>query len=88
MWSFGNGIPHSLQAGPKGAQYLLVFDDGDFDASGTTFMVGSPFDILILHLIRIFSLTIGLLILHVMFWQKTLGGTPLFSTTFQRKILI
>lgn len=39
LWSFPTGIPHSLQAGPDGAQYLLVFDDGDFDASGTTFMV-------------------------------------------------
>lgn len=39
LWSFPTGIPHSLQAGPEGAEYLLVFDDGDFDASGTTFMV-------------------------------------------------
>ncbi|PWN43932.1 Bicupin oxalate decarboxylase/oxidase [Ceraceosorus guamensis] len=39
LWSFPTGIPHSLQAGPEGAQYLLVFDDGNFDASGTTFML-------------------------------------------------
>ncbi|KAK0529612.1 hypothetical protein OC842_004186 [Tilletia horrida] len=39
LWSFPRGVPHSLQAGPDGAQYLLVFDDGNFDAQGTTFMV-------------------------------------------------
>ncbi|SPO47674.1 related to oxalate decarboxylase [Moesziomyces antarcticus] len=39
LWSFPRGVPHTLQAGPEGAQYLLVFDDGDFDASGTTFAV-------------------------------------------------
>ena len=37
LWSFPRGVPHTLQAGPEGAEYLLVFDDGDFDASGTTF---------------------------------------------------
>ncbi|KAK0547116.1 hypothetical protein OC845_004272 [Tilletia horrida] len=39
LWSFPRGVPHSLQAGPDGAEYLLVFDDGNFDAAGTTFMV-------------------------------------------------
>lgn len=39
LWNFPQGVPHSLQAGPNGAEYLLVFDDADFDASGTTFMV-------------------------------------------------
>lgn len=39
LWSFPTGVPHSLQGGPEGAEYLLVFDDGNFDASGTTFMV-------------------------------------------------
>ncbi len=37
--SDGSGVPHTLQAGPDGAEYLLVFDDGNFDASGTTFML-------------------------------------------------
>ena len=32
-------VPHTLQAGPEGAEYLLVFDDGNFDAAGTTFML-------------------------------------------------
>lgn len=32
LWSFPQGVPHSLQAGPEGAEYLLVFDDGNFDA--------------------------------------------------------
>lgn len=39
LWSFPRGVPHTLQAGPEGAEYLLVFDDGNFDASGTTFML-------------------------------------------------
>lgn len=39
LWSLPTGIPHTLQAGPEGAEYLLVFDDGNFDASGTTFML-------------------------------------------------
>ncbi|EST08594.1 Cupin 1 [Kalmanozyma brasiliensis GHG001] len=39
LWSFPAGIPHTLQAGPEGAEYLLVFDDGNFDAAGTTFML-------------------------------------------------
>ncbi|KAE8230991.1 hypothetical protein CF326_g4000, partial [Tilletia indica] len=39
LWSFPRGVPHSLQAGPDGAQYLPVFDDGNFDAQGTTIMV-------------------------------------------------
>jgi oxalate decarboxylase family bicupin protein len=39
LWAFPQGVPHTLQAGPEGASFLLVFDDGDFDATGTTFMV-------------------------------------------------
>lgn len=39
LWAFPSGVPHTLQAGPEGASFLLVFDDGDFDADGTTFMV-------------------------------------------------
>ncbi|KAL9933958.1 hypothetical protein V8E36_007040 [Tilletia maclaganii] len=39
LWAFPRGDPHSLQAGPEGAEVLLVFDSGDFDDQGTTFMV-------------------------------------------------
>lgn len=32
LWLFPPGIPHSIQGlGPDGAQFLLVFDDGNFD---------------------------------------------------------
>jgi oxalate decarboxylase len=36
LWYFPAGIPHSIQGlGPDGCQFLLVFDDGDFDEEGT-----------------------------------------------------
>ena len=32
LWLFPPGVPHSIQGlGPDGRQFLLVFDDGDFD---------------------------------------------------------
>jgi oxalate decarboxylase len=39
LWYFPPGIPHSIQGlGPDGAEFLLVFDDGDFDED-TTFLL-------------------------------------------------
>jgi oxalate decarboxylase len=36
LWYFPAGIPHSIQGlGPDGAEFLLVFDDGDFDEENT-----------------------------------------------------
>lgn len=36
LWYFGSGIPHSIQGlNPDGAEFLLVFDDGDFDEDNT-----------------------------------------------------
>jgi oxalate decarboxylase len=36
LWYFPPGIPHSLQGlGPDGAEFLLVFDDGEFDEDNT-----------------------------------------------------
>ncbi|KZV65237.1 oxalate decarboxylase [Peniophora sp. CONT] len=38
LWYFPPGIPHSLQAtgdDPEGSEFLLVFDDGEFDEDGT-----------------------------------------------------
>jgi oxalate decarboxylase len=36
LWFFGSGIPHSIQGlGPDGCEFLLVFDDGDFDEDNT-----------------------------------------------------
>ncbi len=36
LWYFPAGIPHSIQGlGPDGAEFLLVFDDGDFDEDNT-----------------------------------------------------
>jgi oxalate decarboxylase len=35
-WFFPSGIPHSIQGlGPDGCEFLLVFDDGDFDEDDT-----------------------------------------------------
>ena len=35
-WFFPAGIPHSIQGlGPDGCEFLLVFDDGDFDENST-----------------------------------------------------
>jgi len=36
LWFFPSGIPHSIQGlGPDGCEFLLVFDDGDFDEENT-----------------------------------------------------
>src|SRR5437879_9211658 len=36
LWYFPGGIPHSIQGlGPDGCEFLLVFDDGDFDEDDT-----------------------------------------------------
>jgi len=36
LWNFPSGIPHSIQGlGPDGCEFLLVFDDGDFDEDNT-----------------------------------------------------
>ena len=36
LWYFPSGIPHSIQGlNPDGCEFLLVFDDGDFDEDDT-----------------------------------------------------
>jgi oxalate decarboxylase len=36
LWYFPAGIPHSIQGlGPDGCEFILVFDDGDFDEDNT-----------------------------------------------------
>jgi oxalate decarboxylase len=36
IWYFPSGIPHSIQGlNPDGCEFLLVFDDGDFDEDNT-----------------------------------------------------
>ena len=36
LWYFASGIPHSIQGlGPDGCEFLLVFDDGEFDEDNT-----------------------------------------------------
>jgi oxalate decarboxylase len=36
LWYFPSGIPHSIQGlGPDGCEFLLVFDEGDFDEDNT-----------------------------------------------------
>ncbi|HMG51547.1 MAG TPA: cupin domain-containing protein, partial [Inquilinus sp.] len=36
LWYFPSGIPHSIQGlGKDGCEFLLVFDDGEFDEDGT-----------------------------------------------------
>jgi oxalate decarboxylase len=36
LWYFPSGVPHSIQGlGPDGAEFLLVFDDGEFDEDNT-----------------------------------------------------
>lgn len=36
LWYFPSGIPHSIQGlNPDGCEFLLVFDDGDFDEDNT-----------------------------------------------------
>jgi len=39
LWYFPRGIPHSIQGlGPDGAEFLLVFDDGDFSEYATVLL--------------------------------------------------
>ena len=43
LWYFPSGIPHSIQGlGPDGCEFLLVFDDGNFDEDDT-FLVSDWF---------------------------------------------
>ncbi|KAF8465540.1 oxalate decarboxylase [Kalaharituber pfeilii] len=39
IWYFPKGMPHSLQGLKEHNQVLLVFDDGNFEATGTSFNV-------------------------------------------------
>jgi oxalate decarboxylase len=39
LWYFPSGMPHSIQGlGPDGAEFLLVFDDGNFSEFGTVLL--------------------------------------------------
>src|SRR5438874_40289 len=39
LWYFPGGIPHSIQGlEPDGAEFMLVFDDGDFSESETVLL--------------------------------------------------
>src|SRR5215470_2579379 len=43
LWYFPSGVPHSIQGlGEDGCEFLLVFDDGDFDEDNT-FMIADWF---------------------------------------------
>ncbi|WP_027581597.1 cupin domain-containing protein [Bradyrhizobium sp. Ai1a-2] len=43
LWFFPSGVPHSIQGlSPDGCEFLLVFDDGDFDEDNT-FMIADWF---------------------------------------------
>jgi oxalate decarboxylase len=51
LWYFPTGIPHSIQGlGPDGAEFLLVFDDGQFSEFATVllsdWMAHTPKDVL------------------------------------------
>lgn len=39
IYYFPPGVPHSIQALEDGLEILLIFTDGNFDATGTTFML-------------------------------------------------
>ncbi|KAL4973722.1 RmlC-like cupin domain-containing protein [Aspergillus desertorum] len=39
IWYFPKGVAHNVQGLDEENEYLLVFDDGDFEKVGTTFMV-------------------------------------------------
>src|SRR5947207_468266 len=42
LWYFPSGIPHSIQGlDPDGAEFMLVFDDGDFSESDTVLLSDS-----------------------------------------------
>lgn len=55
--SFPQNFPHGIQALDDGLELLLVFSDGDFDATGTTFMLS---DWLVHTPIEIVSQNLGL----------------------------
>lgn len=38
VWYFPSGLPHSLQALDAGAEFMLVFDQGNFDDGGTSLL--------------------------------------------------
>lgn len=42
VWFFPSGMPHSIQAFDKGVEFLLVFDEGDFDEN-ETFLITEMF---------------------------------------------
>lgn len=42
VWFFPTGVPHSIQAFDEGCEFLLVFDQGDFDENGT-FLISEMF---------------------------------------------
>src|SRR6202030_1482772 len=51
LWYFPTGIPHSIQGlNPDGAEFLLVFDDGNFSEYATVllsdWMAHTPKDVL------------------------------------------
>ncbi|KAH7311219.1 RmlC-like cupin domain-containing protein [Stachybotrys elegans] len=39
VWYFPRGVPHTIQGLDDQNEYLLVFDEGDFDKIGTTFNI-------------------------------------------------
>ncbi|KAI0772369.1 Bicupin oxalate decarboxylase/oxidase [Trametes elegans] len=39
LYYFPPGVPHSIQALDQGLEILIIFTDGNFDSSGTTFML-------------------------------------------------
>lgn len=42
LWYFPTGVPHSIQGlGPDGAEFMLVFDDGNFSEFGTVLLSDS-----------------------------------------------
>jgi len=42
LWYFPTGVPHSIQGlGPDGAEFMLVFDDGEFSESETVLLSDS-----------------------------------------------
>ncbi|KAI5804654.1 Bicupin, oxalate decarboxylase/oxidase [Peziza echinospora] len=51
IWYFPKGIAHAVQGLAPQSEFLLVFDDGDFDAAGVTFnivdwLIHTPRDVL------------------------------------------
>jgi oxalate decarboxylase len=50
LWFFPHGIPHSIQGLKDGCEFLLVFDDGNFDEFGTFLLTDwiahTPHDVL------------------------------------------